>query len=64
MEVGIILKMAGLGVLITVVCQVLKKSEREDIATIVGIVGVVLALGVAVSMVGDLFTAVKTIFGL
>jgi len=64
MDISIIFKIAAVGIIITVVCQVLKKSDREDIATIVSIVGLILVLGVAVSMVADLFESIKDIFNL
>lgn len=64
MDISIIFKIAAVGIIVTVVCQVLKKSDREDIATIVSIVGLIIVLGVTVSMVSDLFEAVKEIFNL
>ena len=64
MDVGILFKMAAIGIIITVICQILKKSDRDDIATLVSIVGLVIVLAVVVSMVGDLFTQIKSIFGL
>ncbi len=64
MEISIIFKLAAIGILITVVCQLLKKSDRDDIATVVSIVGLVIALTVAVTMIGDLFTTIKNIFDL
>lgn len=63
MDISIIFKLAAIGIIITVVCQVLKKSDRDDVATVVSIVGLVIALTVAVTMIGDLFTTVKEIFG-
>lgn len=63
MDISILFKLAALGIIITVVCQILKKSDREDISTVVTIVGLVLALGVAVTMIGDLFETVREIFG-
>lgn len=64
MEIGILFKMAGIGLIITVLCQILKKSDRDDIATLVSIVGLVIVLAVVVGMVGDLFTEIRGIFGL
>ena len=63
MDISIIFKLAAIGIIITVVCQVLKKSDREDISTVVTIVGLVIALTVAVTMIGDLFQTIQTIFG-
>ena len=64
MDVGIIFKIAAIGILITVITQILKKSDRDDIATLVSIVGLVIVLTIVVSMVGDLFTEMGNIFGL
>ncbi len=63
MDVSIIFKIAAIGIIVTIVCQVLKKSDRDDIATVVSIVGLVLVLSVTVTMIGDLFAAVQAIFG-
>lgn len=64
MEINVLFKMAAIGIMITVICQILKKSDRDDIATLVSIVGLVIVLGVAVGMIGDLFEKIQTIFGL
>ncbi len=63
MDISIIFKLAAIGIIITVVCQVLKKSDRDDVATVVSIVGIVIALTLAVTMIGDLFETIRTIFG-
>ena len=64
MDVSVLFKIAGLGIIITVICQILKKSDREDIATLVSIVGLVIVLAIVVGMVGDLFKDIQSIFGL
>ncbi len=64
MDITILFKMSAIGIIITVICQILKKSDRDDIATLVSIVGLVIVLGVVVGMVGDLFNQIKEIFGL
>ena len=64
MDVSILFKMAAIGIIVTVICQILKKSDRDDIATLVSIVGLVIVLAVVVSMIGDLFADIKNIFGL
>jgi stage III sporulation protein AC len=64
MDIGILFKIAAVGILITVICQILKKSDRDDIATLVSIVGLVIVLAVVVGMVGDLFADIQSIFGL
>ena len=64
MDISILFKIAAIGIIITVICQILKKSDRDDIATLVSIVGLVIVLTVVVGMVGDLFSQIKEIFGL
>ena len=64
MDISVIFKLAAVGILITVVCQLLKKSDRDDIATVVSDVGLVIALTIAVTMIGDLFSTIKEIFDL
>ncbi len=64
MDITILFKMAAIGIIITVICQILKKSDRDDIATLVSIVGLVIVLAVVVGMIGDLFSQIQSIFGL
>ena len=63
-DISILFKMAAIGIIITVICQILKKSDRDDIATLVSIVGVVIVLTIVVTMIGDLFQQIKDVFGL
>ena len=64
MYISILFKIAAIGIIVTVICQILKKSDRDDIATVVSIVGLILVLTIVVSMVGDLFVQIKQIFDL
>ena len=64
MDISILFKIAAIGISVTVICQILKKSDRDDIATVVSIVGLILVLTIVVSMVGDLFVQIKQIFDL
>ena len=59
MDISILFKIAAIGIIVTVICQILKKSDRDDIATLVSIVGLVIVLAVVVSMVD-----IQSIFGL
>ena len=62
MDITILFKMAAIGIIITVICQILKKSDRDDIATLVSIVGLVIVMMIVVGMVGELFDEIKRIF--
>ena len=64
MDISILFKIAAIGLIINVICQILKKSDRDDIAMLVSIIGVVIVLGIVVGMVGDLFANISQIFGI
>ena len=64
MDISIIFKIAVVGIIVTTICQVLKKSDRDDIATIVSLVGLIIVLTVVISMIADLFTQIRQLFDL
>ena len=64
MEIDVIFKIAAVGLIVTIVCQILKKSDREDIATIVSLAGLIIVLTVVLDMVVDLFDSVRNLFDL
>lgn len=64
MSVDLIFRIAGIGILVTVICQILKKSDREDMAMLVGLVGLVIVLSMVVSVVAELFEILKNVFSL
>lgn len=62
MDIDIIFKIASIGILTAVVGQILKNSGKEDISTLATLSGVIIVLFIVLSMIGDLFTSIKTIF--
>lgn len=62
MNIDILFKIAAIGILITVIIQVLKKSDRDDIATLVSLVGLVIVLTLVIDMIVELFTQIKDLF--
>lgn len=64
MDISIIFKIAAVGIIVTIICQILKKSDRDDIATVVSLVGLIIVLAAVISMIGDLFEQVKGLFEL
>ncbi|MCL1802704.1 MAG: stage III sporulation protein AC [Eubacteriaceae bacterium] len=64
MNIDVIFRIAGIGILITVVNQVLSKNGRDDMATMVTLAGVIIVLAVVVTMINDFFTTVRTMFQL
>lgn len=64
MGTELILKIAGLGLIVSASCTILQKSGRDEQATLVSIAGVVIVLLLIVSEMDTLFTSVRSIFGL
>ena len=64
MDVDLIMKVAGVGMIVAVVCQILNKAGRDEQATLVSITGIVIILVIIVDEVGNLIESLKRIFGL
>lgn len=64
MDVTLILKIAGIGTLVSVIHQILSRYGREEQATLVAVAGVVLVLFLLVEEMSDLFNTVRDLFGL
>jgi len=64
MDIGLIMKIAGVGILVAVINQVLSKAGREEHAMFVTLAGVIAVLLVLISEVVKLFESVKSAFGL
>lgn len=61
-DISILLKIGGAGIILVVLDKVLTSSGKGEIAAITNIAGVVIILLMIVSIIGDLFTTVKTMF--
>ena len=64
MDVSLILKVCGVGMLVAVASQVLSKRGREDMASLVSLAGVVLVLMMLIGEVGSLLSRVREVFGI
>ena len=64
MDISIIFKIAAVGIITAVVGQVLKKADKDEIATLTTLAGLVIVLLMIVDMVAGLFDTLKTMFGL
>lgn len=64
MDVSLILKVAGVGILVSAASQILSKSGRDDQAMLVGISGIIVVLLMLVGEMGELFDAVRDAFEL
>ena len=64
MDVDLIFKIAAIGILVSVLNQVLTRSGREEQATMTTLAGLVVVLMMVVREISDLFQLVKSLFGL
>ena len=62
MSIDIIFKIAAIGILVTVLNQLLTRWGREDIAMVTTIAGLIVVLLMAVDMLGDFFSTIKSVF--
>lgn len=62
MEIGMLFKIAAVGILVTIIGQVLKHSGREEQAFLVSLAALVLVLSWIVPYIYDLFTTIKELF--
>ena len=64
MDVSIILKIAGIGLLISVTNNILSKSGRDEYSTFCTIAGIIIVLLMLVGEIDTLFSLVRGTFGL
>lgn len=62
MEVDLIFKIAAVGIIVTILNQVLVRSGREEQATMTTLAGLVAVLMILAQRIAELFTLVKTLF--
>ena len=63
MDVSLILRVAGIGILVAVAAQILQKSGRDEQATLVTVAGLVVVFLLLVAEIGNLFGTVRSTFG-
>ena len=64
MRIDVLLKIAGVGLLVTVICQALTKAGREDIATVATVAGILIVVMMVVNLAGDVLAQVQVVFQL
>ena len=64
MSVNLIFKIAAVGILVSILCQVLKHSGREEQAFLTSLAGLLLVLFWIVPYIYDLFESIQDLFPL
>ena len=64
MSIGLIFKIAAVGILVTILSQILKHSGREEQAFSVSLAGLILVISWIVPYIYELFTNIQALFSL
>lgn len=63
MDVELIFKIAAIGIIVAVLCQVLIRSGREEQAMLTTLAGLIVVLTLIVTQINALFNTIKQLFG-
>lgn len=64
MDIDLIMKVAGMCLLITAVCQVMSRAGRDEQSTLLSISGTIIILIMIAERVGELVMTLKRVFGI
>lgn len=64
MDVDFIFKIAAIGIVVAVLNQLLNRSGREEQALLTTLAGLIVVMLMVVKMIGELFSQIKSVFGL
>ena len=64
MNIDLLFKIAGIGILVAVLYQVLTKAGREDQAMMTTLAGMIIVLTIVIKEISSLFETVRTVFNL
>ena len=64
MSISVLLKIAGVGLLVSVAYQILQKYGRDEQATFVSIAGVILVMVLIINELDSLFRTLRSVFGI
>lgn len=63
-DIDILFKIAGIGIAVAVLNQILTRAGREDQALMVTLAGIVIVLFLIVNMISEFFETLRTLFNL
>ena len=64
MDISLLLKIAGVGLLVSVVFQILTKAGRDEQAMLISLAGVVIVLLMLVQEIAELLEVIRGLFGI
>ena len=64
MNLDFVFRIAGIGIIVTVISQMLSRAGRDDMAMLATLSGLVIVLMMVVNMISDFFNTIRSIFAL
>lgn len=64
MDISLILKLTGLGLLVSLACQILKKSGHDEQATFISVTGIIIGFLLTVDKISEIVELVRGVFSL
>ena len=64
MDIDLIFKIAGIGIIVAVLNLVLKRAEREEQAMLTTLAGLIVVLMIIINEISNLFETVESVFGI
>lgn len=64
MEIDILFRIAAIGILVTIISQILTRAGRDDIAMLATLSGLVVVMVMVIDMISELFSSIRTMFSL
>ena len=64
MDIAIILKIAAIGIITAIATMLLKRAGKDEIATVVSVVGLVIALVMMLDVIVQLYDTLQSLFNL
>ncbi len=64
MGIEVVFRIAGIGILVAVACQLLKQTGRDDMAMLTALAGLIIVLTMVIGLIGSLFDNVRSVFEL
>ena len=62
MGIEVIFKIAAIGIVVAIVAQVLKSADKDEIATLSTLAGLIVVLLIVIDLVSELFSSVQNLF--
>ena len=64
MGIETVFRIAGIGIVVAIACQLLKQAGRDDIAMLTALAGLVIVISMVAGLIASLFQSIRSVFGL